>query len=251
MHHHHRRTFSAAFTTAALITGIAACGSSSSHTHAASQPASPKPTVSKDPLASLSGQQVIKKALTDTESAHSVHLVVTTTDADQLGYDVMVVPGEGCRGTVSEGEKGSFKLIELNKQVYLLPDKTFWEQNGGSDPAALKILSGKWLAVTFGKSDMADMAKMCSLNALLGTLASAPADIPKSSATVNGQRVVRFSDTGDAGYIDVSDTATPELVTAEASGQGNGLMHFSDYNAPVTLSPPPASQTLDGSKYGF
>jgi hypothetical protein len=32
---------------------------------------------------------------------------------------------------------------------------------------------------------------------------------------------------------------------------GSGIMDFSDYNAPLTLTPPPANLTVDGSKYGF
>jgi hypothetical protein len=39
-------------------------------------------------------------------------------------------------------------------------------------------------------------------------------------------------------------------VTSTQSSSG-GRIDFTGYGSPVTLTPPPASETLDGAKYGF
>ncbi len=203
-------------------------------------------------LASLTGGQIVKKALADTESANSVHITVTATDSGKkLDYDLAVAPGKGCLGSMTETKSGSFKLIELGQTVWILPDRTFWEQNGGSDPATLNLLSGKWMEEKTSQSGLGSVAQVCTLSTLLSGFAPLPAHLPEKTVTVSGQRVVRFADSNDPGYLDISDTAKPVLLAANDPNSSGGLIGFSDYNTPLTITAPPASQTLEGSKYGL
>ena len=52
--------------------------------------------------------------------------------------------------------------------------------------------------------------------------------------------------TGDA-YVTAS--ARPEFLRVGSGG--GGYMDFTDYNAPFTVTPPPAAQTVDGASYNF
>jgi hypothetical protein len=49
----------------------------------------------------------------------------------------------------------------------------------------------------------------------------------------------------------VSDTAKPVIVRIIDPSADGGTFDFSDYGAVTTVTAPPASQTLDGKKYGF
>jgi len=60
--------------------------------------------------------------------------------------------------------------------------------------------------------------------------------------------VLQIRATGQPGSEYVTNSASPEIVRLDTS---SGILDFSDYNAPLTLTPPPASETVDGSKYGF
>jgi hypothetical protein len=91
---------------------------------------------------------------------------------------------------------------------------------------------------------------LCDLSTLLGGFANTSGAPKPTRSTLNGQSVLEIKDSGDsaAGYI--SDSPTPELLQVNDPADGINLV-FSDYGVPVSLTPPPASQVLDGSKYGF
>jgi hypothetical protein len=197
---------------------------------------------------------IATKALTDVKAATSVDVAGTVTDSGQtLTFDLTLVSGKGCQGTLTESKTGSFKLIYLGKKVWIMPDQAFYKSNGGNDPATLAILSGKWMEVKAGAGGIGSLSTMCTLSSLLGGFSSdSPSGMIKgATATINGQRAVKLTDTGDPAYVYVSDTATPELTRLYDPSSGGGTIDLTNYNAPASISTPPASKVLDGSKYGF
>lgn len=253
---HHHRAVAAAFFTATLITGISACATSAGSTgaKASGAAASPKATESKDPLASLSADRIATEAISDTRAATSLRMTVAGTDSGQkINYAVTMAAGKGCQGTLAEPGLGSLQILEIGSSVWMLPSQTFLKKSGASDPAVLNILNGKWLRLKAGSSGFSSLASICTPSALASHLPSSSATgLAKGGITTfHAQRVLKIKDTTEAGYLYVSDTAKPELITFVEPGSGGDTVTFSDWNAPVTLTPPPASQILDGSKYGF
>jgi len=61
--------------------------------------------------------------------------------------------------------------------------------------------------------------------------------------------VLQLKDNSDSSNAYVTISAHPEFV--RINGGRDGHLDFTAYNAPLTLTPPPASKTIDGSKYGF
>jgi hypothetical protein len=208
---------------APVITACAGSGSSGS-AGVQSMPtgtnpaASSSPSASADPLAALTADQIATRAVADTEKATSVRITGTTADSGQtLGFDLLIVRGHGCEGTIEESKSGSFRLIEKGTNVWILPDAKFYRTVGGASPAVLAILNGKYLKEKTSGSGLGSLAALCALSSLLSGF-SLPAGLARSAARCPGSGGIAL----DFGYGDSA-----------------------------AITQPPASQVLDGSKYGF
>ena len=74
--------------------------------------------------------------------------------------------------------------------------------------------------------------------------------IKGKTTMISGQPALQIKDTGDPYSAYVTISARPEFLRFDGGSSGNRL-NFAGYNAPLRLTPPPASETLDGAKYGF
>lgn len=247
---------------AVLASATAACGTSASSpraktansTRSTTVSATPTSTASRDPLAALSGDQIAVKAIADTKAASSVRVTGTMKDSGQtLTIDLALVLHQGCRGSMTESKNGSIKLIDLGKKIWIMPSETFYK-SVGAGAATLSVLAGKWLAVKAGSSDLGSLATLCEINKLLDGFKppSSPGALAvTATSTVNGQRAVKVADTGDSAYLLVSDRASPRLLRIVAPSASAAKLAFSDYGASFAVHPPPSSEVVDGSRYGF
>jgi hypothetical protein len=260
----------------ALATGLAACGllSSSSSAGSVSSSSASAPASSSagaatssssagaggggsqsggtDPLASLTATQVLNEATVDTNAASSLHVTGTVADAGQtITFNLDSAKGKGCIGTLAEGTKGSFQLILLGTTVWIKPDATFWKTSAGAtDSAVLSLLEGKYLKSSTGSSGLSSLSQICSLSNLLGQLKST--NLTKGPvSTASGTPVLQLSDTVTNDMAYVTDQTAPLFVRITATGANGGTLTFSNYNAPVNIVAPPATEVIDGSKYGF
>ena len=85
---------------------------------------------------------------------------------------------------------------------------------------------------------------------MLKGFASIPADTPgetKGRVTrINGQRVLKVSDTKDSAYVYVTDTAQPRLLQLIDPSAVGGKLSFGYPGTPVAITPPPASEIITG-----
>jgi hypothetical protein len=239
---HVRRALPAALIAAALATGIAACGTAA------------KPAASPDPLAKLTADQIANQAINDLNETTSVRFAGTMTDSGQvITMALTLVRGKGCQGSMGLQGKGTFQMVYNGASIWMLPSDSFYKSMGGTS-SVISLLSGKWLKL--GKtSDLSDFSSFCSLSSLVSQMKGNPTKATKGTdTTVDGQRAVTLHQTtgGQFGTAYVSDAAKPELLKIPApQGSTTGSITFSDYGVPVTITPPPASKTLDGSQFGF
>ena len=222
--------------TAALAAGAAACGSSGS----------------SDPLAGMTSKQIAQQAVTGTEAQSSVRIAGTGSDSGQtFSIDLTLVKGKGCQGTISEGNVGSFKLVYDLSTVWVLPDSKFY-QASGVPAAAQTVLDGKYLKVkaTSGNG-IGSLAQICNVSNLLNQFTKDASPTAKGvNTTVAGQPAVKITDNTGTGFAYVTDTAPPKLLQVTKPGTGGGTITFT-YGTATSITPPPASQVIDGSKYGF
>lgn len=235
---------------AVLAMGTAACGSSgssSSSTSSSSSSLSPSPNA----LAGQDSQQIATKAVAGTEAAPSVRVAGSGTDSGQtFSLDLTLVHGKGCQGSIGEGKQGSFRLVYTNNTVYVLPDTTFYKANG-APAAVLPLLRGKYLKLKSTDSGLGSLAAICTVNSLLSKFTLDAGTAKGVMTTVNGQPVVKITDKTGSGFAYVSDTASPKLLRIQKPGSAGGEVNFTYPATPPAITAPPASQVIDGSKYGF
>jgi hypothetical protein len=227
----------------------AACGSTTSSAGTA-----PSASSTADPLASLTAAKVQAETITDAEASSSLTIKGSLTQSKQsYTVDLAIKPGHGCTGTIGEGSKGSFKLIVIGKTIYLNPDDNFWKANAGADAAAaIALVNGRYLEVSASDASMASVASLCNVSQLFSADGSSETVTKGAVTTLGGTRVLPIkSSDGSTGYV--TDTSKPELVELSApkgASAGTGMITVTT-GTPVTLTAPPASQVIDGSKLGI
>jgi hypothetical protein len=244
---------------AALTVGLAACGTSPSSSAAGNGSAGTRATSSAsataDPLADLSAAAILAKAFADTTAASSVHITGTGTDSGhKVSIALTVVRGKGCTGTISLAKSGSLQVVVLGKSVWIKPDDRFLKFFTGSNASlVLSQLSGKWLKDSASDtSGPGSLVSACTVTSLLGHATLATDQWVKGTrTTLNGQPVLLISDVTEQGTFYVTDTANPELLRITTTGTDVTTTGYSGYGTPATITPPPASEVVDGSKYGL
>ena len=209
-----------------------------------------------DPLAGETSVWVLQHASANTEAAFAVHLTGTGDDSGQtVTFNLSIAGTDGCTGTVSETKEGSFQLIFDGSTVWIKPDDDFWREAAGvTSPAQLAAVEGKYITDTASDSDLGKVTALCQLKTLLTgsssiTAAEARHTIKGQVTRINGQRVLKVSDTTDSAYVYVTDTTQPRLLQlVDPSADGlTGLSYTFGYpGTPVAITPPPASEIISG-----
>jgi hypothetical protein len=207
-----------------------------------------------DPLAGLTAQQVFTKAIADAKAAPTLKMTGTVNESgNTYTIDLSYKSGQGCTGTVGVKNKGSFAITVIGTTAYLNPDAKFWKSYAGAQASAvIALLNGRYIKGSTTNSSVASLAKLCDKNELLGSFKPQGTISKGTVTTLSGQQVLPINDT-KGGTLYVTDTSTPQLVKVNnlgATGGSSGTVAFL-INAPVTLTPPPASKVIDGSTIGF
>jgi len=210
------------------------------------------PAPGGSPLAGESAGQIVSEAAANTEASSSVRMQGAGTQAGKgITFDLSLARGQGCEGTLSMSKTETFQLVYLHSTVWMKPSNAFYASLG-SDKAALSALEGKYIKVSATNSLIGNISQLCALNGLLGGISSQSGKgYAAASATFGGQPAIKITQPGHPGYAYVSDTAKPVILQVSQPGSSGGTITFADYNVPVTITAPPAAQTIDGSQFGL
>lgn len=230
----------------------AACGGPTASTLSAA----PSASATADPLAHLTGYQVATQAIADLEAAKSLTIAGTVDQSGQATtVNLRLKPGKGCWGTVVDGSVGAIKLVVIGSTVYFNPDDKFWKANAGSDASAVTaLIGGRYIKTSTSASGMADFASLCNLSHTMasdGLKGNTKAAAKEPVTTLSGVRVLPLKAASSTVYV--TDTSKPQFVeiySPKGAPDGAGKVDF-QVGVPVTLTPPPAAQVLDGSKIGM
>lgn len=257
-----RRLAPGALLVAALAVTIVACGSpnavvsSAAPSGAAARPVSTwgaSAWSGGDPLAGRTGGWIIAQAIKDTESAPVVRIQGTVTESGKAyTLNLSMTAGRGCAGTLTSAGSGTFTMISDGTNLWLKPDTAFWRATGAGQ-ATLTALESKYLVAKLSDSRVGAMAAMCSVKKLLSkvNLDHADGETRGLPTVIAGRRALEISDTADPAYGYVSDVAQPELLQVTYPGKGGTQVNFAYPGTPPAITPPPASETIDGSQYGY
>lgn len=220
---------------------------------ASSLAVAPSASSTADPLAGLSASKIVAEAVADAEAVPSLTVDGTISVQGLSGIiHLGIKRGLGCTGSVAlDGGKGNLKIIVIGKTIYMNPDKQFWTANAGASASAvIALVNGRYIEVPASDKNAASLAGLCTVNKLLNPGAG---NYTKGAVTtLDGRRVLAIN--GGSGSIAyVTDTSKPEYVkitAPEGAKDGSGEAMIS-VGAPVTLTAPPASDVIDGTKLGM
>jgi hypothetical protein len=241
---------------AVIVLSAAACGSGGS---SGSVKSGGSATSGASALAGMSANQIVQRSVSDLKAASSIRITGALHDSGQSrALDLTVAATGGCQGTITytasasatglDAISGTADLIDADGTVYMKYDESL-VKSLGLPSSTLADLNGNHVKIT-STSD-ASVAQVCSP---LGPWSAFANDnggfVETGTATIGGQPALAFKQQKQPGIVYISDSATPEIVRIAGSAS-QGTFDLSEYNAPATITAPPAGDVIDGSKFGL
>jgi hypothetical protein len=260
------RAVPAVLLAAALAAAATACSSSSSSgtsaavttpgssTTSASASASASPA-STGKLTGTAATALVTKAVANTKAAPSVVVkgtgVSTGTAGQTVTFDLTLVQKAGCQGTIAQSKTETFQLVETGGSVWLKPSTAYYASLKISKEA-LALVADKWIKVKSTDSQIGDLPKICSFSGLFGSLKTPTgASYVATPTTYQGQSAYEVTQAGQQGYAFVTNSATPMLAKLAEPGASGGVITFTAYSTPLTITAPSAAESIDGSALGI
>jgi hypothetical protein len=197
--------------------------------------------------------QIARRAITDLGKVRSVHIRGTVSDAHaRYWVNLRLVRGKGCSGRIAKSGQGSVRLIKIGNTLWFKPDSKFLH-GISSDPAALGLLSGKYLKARASRR-FGDVVRLCRPGGWVKILRKGFKHVRlvrEGRTRLAGRSAVRLTDVIKSGTMYVSLGSKPELLRLAAGGNGSAFsLEFTGYGHREILHRPPASKTLDGGRFG-
>jgi hypothetical protein len=264
------RAVPAVMLAAALTAATTACSSSSSSgapvaTTTASSSASASATsasasasaspASTGKLTGTAATALVTKAVANTKAAPSVVVkgtgVSTGTAGQTVTFDLTLVQKAGCQGTIAQSKTETFQLVETGGSVWLKPSAAYYASLKISKEA-LALVADKWIKVKSTDAQIGDLPKICSFSGLFGSLKTPTgASYVATPTTYQGQSAYEVTQSGQQGYAFVTNSATPMLAKLAEPGTSGGVITFTEYSTPLTITAPSAAESIDGSALGI
>ena len=208
--------------------------------------ASPSAAPSDNGVALLPAGEILSKALAAASSAESFHVKGDLKiDSDTLALD-LVVSGRNGKGSIT-AQGHVVELIKVGDDVYFKAGEGFWNLVAGDNPqpAIAALLKDRWVKVPADEG-FAEMVNLFNPDDLL---ASSGAPTKGETTTINGLSAIGLTGSTDdgAGTVYVATQGEPYPLRLEG-GPGEGAIDFTDWNAPVEITAPPAGEVLDMSQ---
>ena len=250
------RILPAGILTAAIILSTAACSSAGSFRSVDSSPSGESGTsAAPAPLAGLTAGQIVQKALKDLAAASSVRITgqLPSQEGD-VAIDITDVAPASCQGTIaltSTGAAGApaAAITKVDGTAYVKLNQSYlkslhvpaWEY---------AELNGKYVKST-SSSAIADLSHLCVLSTLVNafTQGGDTGFAKAGTVTVEGQPALALTQPNatDGATVYVSDAAIPVILSLQETGGQLAFLDFTNFNAPVTITAPPAADIFYGT----
>jgi len=198
-------------------------------------------TQSEGPLAGLTADQIAHRAIADLAAVSSVHVAGSTGQDGQTAFLDLTLGTKGCTETLRIPGQGTSTLLQIGTTVWFKPSYQMlkWIAHG-VPTAARRHLEGKYLQTP---DVPAGMAAWCSRGELASAFGSELNDLGKGKiTTISGQPALQLAGKRHSTSAYVTISGRPEFLRIDVSGQEHTV--FTGYNRPLTLTPPPADQTV-------
>lgn len=221
-----------------------------------------------DDLSGLSAQEIADKAKAELLDASSLRLELDqkavgegrTIDLEgPVSMDLALDDEGNCAGDVELGvDDGVVEIIKRGEEVWLKPDRKFWESQipDGQGDTAAELFKNRYVHGTTDDSLLKELTDTCDLSTLQKEIRDDADDttdeLTKGKETsVDGTRAVPLTRTeGDRRMtLYVAAEGPPYLIRAtELSDEAHLTMDFKDYDKPVPSATPSDDESIDVSK---
>ncbi|MFI7010198.1 hypothetical protein [Streptomyces sp. NPDC050145] len=198
-------------------------------------------------------------------TAPSLH--VTVTDRSEgagrsapSALDLSLDREGDCSGTVTFGARGAASVLRRDDRVWLRMDAALWRARvpGASGRTLAERIDGRYVTGPASDPTLKDLASVCDLDALRAQLRADARDetITRQGRprTLHGVRVVPLMGDTRSGTdvtLYVSASGPPRLIEYTRTGGRTDLTtRYADQGAPVRVTEPPASDSVEVSGLG-
>ncbi|MBK5993951.1 hypothetical protein ACFV2I_08580 [Streptomyces microflavus] len=211
-----------------------------------------------DDIASLGAEEIADRSRDALLGVSSLHLSARGSldgSGDPMSVDLTLDREGNCAGGVDMGEDGSVEIVKRAGDVWLKPDKAFWETHvpvGGSTFDA--ILDGRYMKAKADDPRLLTVTEVCDLDTFRELIkdnadAADRGTLTKGRETeVNGEPVIPVTRAqGDERLtVYVATDGEPYPVRIAVRGPGEeGTVNFSGFDRPVPARTPSADETVD------
>ncbi|CAD5926550.1 MULTISPECIES: hypothetical protein [Streptomyces] len=211
-----------------------------------------------DDIASLTAEQIADRSRDALLGVSSLHLSARGDldgSGDRMSVDLTLDREGNCAGGVDMGEDGSVEIVKRADDVWLKPDKAFWETHvpiGGSTFDA--ILDGRYMKAKADDPRLLTVTEVCDLDTFRELITDNPGATERGTLTkgreteVNGAPVIPVTRTQGTERltVDVVTEGEPYPVRITVRGADEeGTVSFSGFDRPVPAETPSASDTVD------
>ncbi|MEV4558065.1 hypothetical protein AB0K51_13890 [Kitasatospora sp. NPDC049285] len=201
-------------------------------------------TAGDNGVAQLPAADIVQRASQALRDAHAVRAAGTVEALGQtITLDLRLDTAGNCNGSLGLGGEGGFKLVKAGQQLWVKPDRVFWDAHGGAGIADL--VGDRYLKTTVDDPDFGELGSLCDLGALADQLGSDTASLTTGAATtLRGLPAVPVSGSsdGEPGTLYVATAGAPVPLRLEKSA---GAVDFTDFGTPVPSATPGPNETVD------
>jgi len=205
----------------ALASGVAACGSS------------------EDPLASKPAAAILAASTNAVAHATSVHVHSDLSSGKSTGTLDLYLAGNGGRGRITL-LGNTEEILRLGNSLYVKGSARFDE--GLERTTSTRVPRGVWIKVPANSRRLPQFGAATRMGTELRLLLASDGQPTKLATTaIKGQRTValREAETRTSSRIRyIAATGTPYPLEILKQGHEHGEISFTDWNQPVSLTPP-------------
>ncbi|MFB6842595.1 hypothetical protein [Streptomyces sp. NPDC056361] len=214
-----------------------------------------------DPFAGLTADAIADKAVETTKKATAFRMHGTgKTDGEEMTVEFSVDDKANCQGTMKAAKGGSAEIVGTGGTSYMKGDDAFWKSSGGEEGASAEesdsmsaMLKGRWLKMpNESGAGEGGAGAFCDLKQIVkdmdeetprkGMTREADADVDGKPAAVLSKKDKAETTT----FYVAKDAAKPYVLRVVTTGGDEpGTVDLSDFDKPVTVTVPPADQTVD------
>lgn len=182
--------------------------------------------------------QIIAEVQAAVATATSVHVVgAGSSSGTSLALDLQLVAGKGGAGRISYNGL-TIQIVRIGQKLYFKGGEAFLRQYAG---AAAPLLANRWFVVSASRPGFASFGQLTDIVTLTGHILASHGTLAKGeTTTIGGQPALAITDTTGGGTLYVATTGPAYPLQLRPETGKTGLISFSDWDKPVTLTAPPS-----------